>query len=134
MSYIPNTSEFGQFDRDNTARWQVAARLDNADRILADVAASPRADRAAADVSAADAKAGQALAALAAWDLKGASQAALDAYSLVLSAAAKAGVKVEPFSGVADERGAGVIAAAIDRRDAGLPVPPSLNGAAPFAP
>ena len=59
MSYLPNTSEFGQFDRDNMARWQIAARLDNANRILGDVARSPKASRAVAQVVAADAKAGQ---------------------------------------------------------------------------
>jgi hypothetical protein len=134
MSYVPNTSEFGQFDRDNMARWQLAARLDNANRILGDIARSPRADRAGADIAAADAKAGQALDGLAGWDLLGASRAALDAYSLVLSAAAKAGVKVEPFSGVADQRGAGVIAAAVDRRDAGRPALPSLDATARYAP
>ena len=48
MSYIPNTDEFGQFDRDHMARWQLAARLDNANRILGEVDRSPRAAQAAA--------------------------------------------------------------------------------------
>ena len=103
MSYLPNTDEFGQFDRDHIARWQVAVRLDNANRILGDIQRSPRAAKAAATVAAADVKAGDALAALDAWDLPGASLAAADAYRLVLSAAAQANVKVEPFSGVADQ-------------------------------
>lgn len=126
MSYLPNTDEFGQFDRDNMARWQVAARLDSANRILGDIARSPRAGRAAATVAAADAKAGDALAALQAWQLPAASAAAADAYHLVLAAAATAGVQVEPFSGVADQRpGAGVIEAATDPRDveSGAPTP-----------
>jgi hypothetical protein len=115
MSYLPNTDEFGRFDRDHMARWQVAARLDNANRILGDVARSPRAGKAAGLAGQADARAGQAIALLGQWDLLGASQAAADAYRLVLAAAAAANVKVEPFSGVADQGpGAGVIAGAVD--------------------
>jgi hypothetical protein len=127
MSYLPNTDEFGQFDRDHMARWQVAARLDNANRILGDVARSPRAGKAAALTSSADAKAGEAIAALGAWDLRLASAAAADAYHLVLAAAAEAGVMVEPFSGVADQSpGAGVIVGATDPRDLERPVPAGL--------
>ena len=118
MSYLPNTNEFGQFDRDNMARWQLAARLDNANRILGDVARSPRAARVAAEVAAADARAGAALDALGAWDLAGASRAAAE----------RAGVKVEPWSATADQRnGAGVIAAATDPRDLGPPQPPGRS-------
>jgi len=128
MSYLPNTNEFGQFDRDNMARWQLAARLDNANRILGDVARSPRAARVAAEVAAADARAGAALDALGAWDLAGASRAAADTYHLVLAAAERAGVKVEPWSATADQRnGAGVIAAATDPRDLGPPQPPGRS-------
>ena len=124
MSYLPNTDEFGQFDRDHMDRWQVAARLDNANRILGDVARSPRAAKAAALAGAADAKAGEAIAALDSWDLRRASTAAAEAYRLVLAAAAVAGVMVEPFSGVADQSpGAGVIAGATDPRDLRRPVP-----------
>ena len=64
MSYLPNTDEFGQFDRDHMARWQVAARLDNANRILGDVARSPRSGKAASRAGQADARAGQAVALL----------------------------------------------------------------------
>jgi hypothetical protein len=124
MSYLPNTDEFGQFDRDHMARWQLVARLDNANRILGEIARSPRADRAAAGIAAADAKAGQALDLLQAWELPAASSAAADAYGLVLAAAANARVPVEPFSGVADESpGAGAIEAATDPRGPDLPLP-----------
>jgi hypothetical protein len=133
MSYIPNTTEFGQFDRDNMARWELAARLDNANRILGNVVRSPNAWRAGAAMSAADDMAGEALADLAAWDLLGASRAAADAYALVLTAAAQAGVKVESFSGVADQgRGAGVIAAASDRLDLRMPKPSEAAGRLEF--
>ena len=129
MSYLPNTDEFGQFDRDHMARWQVAARLDNANRILGDIQRSPRSGQAAALASQADRRAGDAIAALNAWDLPAAARAAADAYQLVLGAAAHAGVKVEPFSGVADQGpGAGVIAAATEPRHLLPPTPPGLPG------
>ena len=134
MSYIPNTNEFGQFDRDNMARWQLAARLDNANRILGDVVASPRASAATDEIATADAKAGQALDALAAWDLLGASRAASDAYAAILAAATLANVHVEPWSGVSDERGAGILAGATDPRDAGRPRPPGAAAESLFAP
>lgn len=125
MSYLPNTDEFGQFDRDHLARWQVAARLDNANRILGDVQRSPNAAKAATLAGLADARARQAIAALAAWDLRAASLAAADAYRLVLAAADRANVMVEPFSGFADQGpGAGVIAGATDPRDLAFPPPP----------
>lgn len=131
MSYLPNTWEFGQFDRDHMARWQVAARLDNANRILGDVAGSPRAGRAAGLIAAADAKAGAAVTALQAWDLLGASRAAAEAYHLVLAAAAETSVKVEPFSGIADQTpGAGVIAGALEPRHLR---PPAAPGSGPGA-
>lgn len=127
MSYLTNTDEFGQFDRDHMARWQLAARLDNANRILGDIARSPRAARASSEAVSADARAGAAIAALNAWNLPAAASAAADAYRLVLIAAAKAGVKVEPYSGVADQApGAGVIDAATDPRDLKLPMPDRL--------
>jgi hypothetical protein len=130
MSYLPNTEEFGQFDRDHMARWQVAARLDNANRILGDVARSPRAGRAAGLLAAADAKAGAAVAALEVWDLLGASQAAAESYRLVLAAAAETGVKVEPFSGIADQTpGAGVVAGALEPRHLRPPSAPGAGGA-----
>jgi hypothetical protein len=128
MSYLPNTDEFGQFDRDQMARWQLTARLDNANRILGEIARSGQADRAGAYIAAADAKAGEALTLLRAWELLAASSAAADAYALVLAAAVDAGVPVEPFSGIADESaGAGVIEAATDPRDLKLPVPEQVN-------
>lgn len=120
MSYLPNTDEFGQFDRDNMARWQLATRIDNANRILGDVAASPRSSRAASEALAADAAAGRALAALEQWDLAGAGVHAKTAYGAALAAASAADVKVEPYAGPADTlAGRGVIDAAVDRGDLG---------------
>lgn len=128
MSYLHNTNEFGQFDRDHMARWQVAAHLDSSNRILGDVIASGRAGHAASLLPAADAKAGEAIAHLHAWELAAARGAAAETYALVLDAAARAGVRVEPFSGVADEGGgAGAIEAATDPpglTTQGTPMPP----------
>lgn len=123
MSYLPNSDEFGQFDRDHLARWQVAARLDNANRILGDLQASRRAAAAAGTVQAADEAAGEALAALADWDLPGAALAAGDAYRLVLAAAHEAGVAVEPYGGIADQESIGVLTAATDPYDLRAPLP-----------
>lgn len=134
MSYLPNSDEFGQFDRDHLARWQVATRLDNANRILGDVARSPRAGNVTATVAMADAKAGEALAALAAWNLPAASMAAAASYRLVLDAAAGAGVTVEPYDGEADHTGIGVIEAATDRRGLGPPLPPGATEATSYLP
>jgi hypothetical protein len=132
MSYIPNTDEFGQFDRDHIARWLLAARLDNANRILGDVDRSPRASQAAAAALAADASAGEAVAALDAWQLPAASAAAAAAYRHALAAAAAAGVQVEPYSAAADGvlNGVGVLEAATDPRQLGLPLPRGATDAA----
>ena len=133
MSYLPNTDEFGQFDRDHMARWQLAARLDNANRILGDVVRSPRYAKVSGTVTQADAEAGKALAALQAWDLPAAASAAADAYRLVLAAAGGAGVTVEPFSGVADQGpGAGAIAGATDPRDRMIPRPAGFAPGTPY--
>jgi hypothetical protein len=128
MSYLPNTNEFGQFDRDHMARWQVAGRLDNANRILADIARSPNARQAGATITAADARAGQAIAKLGSWDLLGASQAAAEAYRLVVSAAAAANVAVEPFAAVAEQSlAAPVLEASKDRLSSRPPSPQNAD-------
>jgi hypothetical protein len=128
MSHLPNTDDFGQFERDDIARWNVAARIDNANRILADIAASPKSGRAAARIAAADVRAGDAKTALNGWNLLGASRAADEAYRLVLAAAADAGVKVEPYSGTADERGhAGTPPEALGPSEAAVPQPPGAE-------
>lgn len=81
-----------------------------------------------APTSRAYAKAGEALGLLQAWELPAASSAAADAYELVLAAAARAGVPVEPFSGIADESpGAGVIQTATDPRDLHPPLPTGVG-------
>ena len=103
MSYANFTEQFSQFDRDNLDRWMTGMRLQWANRILADVVASPRAGRAATQVAEADRLAGVAAELLAAWDLRGASRAARDAYAQIVAAAAAAHVPIEPWSGRADQ-------------------------------
>jgi hypothetical protein len=103
MSYHNMTEEFGQFNRDDMDRWMTATRLQWANRILADIYASPRAGDAAAQLEAADDRAGVAADLLADWDLRGASLAARDAYGLVREAATIARVAIEPWNGRQDQ-------------------------------
>ena len=109
MSYLHNATDFSQFDRDNLARYLVAVRLHAANAILGDVYASPRAWLASAELGQADAKAGDALDLVRSWDLLDASRAAAEAHALVLAAAAKAGVAVEPWAPAGDEAGVGAV-------------------------
>ena len=103
MSYQRNTRQFSQFDRDNLARWLTAERIQWADRILADIYASPNAGAASSLLSSADAHAGDARAALENWDLPGASAAADAAYNDVVAAAGVVGVTIESWNARQDE-------------------------------
>jgi hypothetical protein len=107
MSYIDLTSEFGQFDRDNMDRHMVAAYINQANRVLASVYASPRAGAAGAHLLAADAQAAGALAAYAAMHYGTAAVRAKAAFSHVLDAAAATNVQVEPQAWPADYRAKG---------------------------
>ena len=139
MSYLPNTSEFSQFDRDNIARADrrpPRQRKPHSRRhraITESVAGSrsrslPQMPRPA-----------RYLPALEAWNIPRCEpKAAADAYHLVLDAAAQANVHVEPCPGVADQRGGrGVLAAATDPRNQFVPMPRSAqpgSSSAPFRP
>ena len=57
MSYIDLNFDFGQFDRDNMARYLTVGYINQANTILASIYASPRAGNAAAALTAADANA-----------------------------------------------------------------------------
>ena len=102
MSYNDTQPEFSQFDRDNLDRWLTVGRLQAANDILGAIYRSPRAGSATSELLAADAHAGIALTRLEAWDLRGASVAASDAYHAVLAAARVAGVPVPAPSEIAD--------------------------------
>ena len=93
MSYIDLNADFGQFDRDNMARYLTAGYINQANTILASIYASPRAGNAAAALTAADAQAAGALGAYGAMNYGTAAARAKQAFGLVLMAAAQAGVQ-----------------------------------------
>ena len=107
MSYIDLTADFGQFDRDNMARYLTIGLINQANAILSSIYRSPRAGDAAATLTAADANAAAALSAYAAMDYATAASRAKLAYRGVLAAAAEAGVHVEPQSYTSDYKSKG---------------------------
>lgn len=102
MSYIDLNWDFSQFDRDNMNRYQTVNFINQANGILADVVASPRVGKVGSMLQAADAHAAMALAAYQAMDYAGAAAHANLAYRMVVEAAAKINVSVEPQSWQAD--------------------------------
>jgi hypothetical protein len=94
MSYIDLNWDFSQFDRDNMDRFYAAAYIANANRIAADILASPNSGAAAVDLQAADTLIGQAKAALGVHDYVATFDKAKLAYEAVRAGAAKAGVTV----------------------------------------
>ena len=127
MSYMRIATDFSQFDRDNLDRWLTVVRLQGANDVLGQALASPRAGSASSLAQTADQHAGLAIDRLHAWDLRGASVAALDAYRAALTAAAEAGVHVEPWSPQADVSRQGPWWA-IDSLDAmQRPLPPGME-------
>jgi hypothetical protein len=107
MSYIDLNADYGQFDRDNMARYLTVGYINQANTILAGIYASPRAGNAAAALTAADAHAAAALTAYGAMDYGTAAARAKQAFGTVLMAAAQAGVQVEPQSYTADYKAKG---------------------------
>ena len=95
MSYIDLNWDFSQFDRDNSARHHAAGYYMVANRVAADILASPNAGAAAADLAAADGALTMAQMAMGAGDYPGTLAHAKAGYKHVLTGAAKAGVAVE---------------------------------------
>jgi hypothetical protein len=102
MSYTDLNADFGQFDRDNMARYLTVGYINQANTILRSIYASPRAGSAATTLTSADVQAASALSAYAAMDYASAVSRAKLAYLKVLAAAAQAGVHVEPQNYTAD--------------------------------
>jgi hypothetical protein len=92
MSYIDVNWDFSQFDRDNSDRFLTAAYYEAANRLAADVLASPRAARAAADLKAADLLLGLAKKAFRAHEYRSAYAFAELAYNRVTRAADRLGI------------------------------------------
>jgi hypothetical protein len=107
MSYIDLNADFGQFDRDNMARYLTVGYINQANAILASVYASPRVASAAASLTAADAHAAAALTAYGAMDYRTAAMRAKLAFGSVLAAASQAGVEVEAQNYTADYKAKG---------------------------
>ena len=107
MSYIDLNGDFGQFDRDNMARYLTVGYINQANTILADIYASPRAGNAAAALTAADAHAAASLSEYGGMNYAAAAARAKLAFGRVLAAAAQAGVNVEPQNYTADYKAKG---------------------------
>jgi hypothetical protein len=107
MSYIDLNWDFSQFDRDNMNRHMVVTYINQANRVLAAISASPRAGQAGAILTSADADAAAALAAYAAMNYAGAATRAKSAYAKVLQAAGSINVMVEPQAWAADYKAKG---------------------------
>jgi hypothetical protein len=117
MSYIDLNWDFSQFDRDNMNRYLTSVYLNQANTILADIYASPKAGQASSLLTSADNHAAMAVAAYANMDYAGAAFHAKAAYSDVLAAAAQIKVKVEPQSWQADYKAKGQSGKFVDSVD-----------------
>lgn len=107
MSYIDLNTDFGQFDRDNMARYLTAGYINQANAILPLVLAAPQAASASGMLAAADANAAAALTAFGAMDYATAAATAKAAYTGVLAAATAAGVHIESQHYTADYKAKG---------------------------
>jgi hypothetical protein len=107
MSYIDLNWDFSQFDQDNMNRFLTSVYLNQANTVLADVYASPRAGRVSDILLSADAHAAAALASYAAMEYDEAASHASLAYQDVLDAAAAINVQVEPQAWQADYKAKG---------------------------
>jgi hypothetical protein len=92
MSYIDLNWDFGQFDRDNMYRWEMAGYLNKANQLLGEVLAHPKAARVEDRLERADRLAQQAQQAFDRWDYLEAASDAYHAYQIVAAAAAELGI------------------------------------------
>lgn len=117
MSYIDLNWDFSQFDRDNMNRFLTVGYLNQANVILADIYASPRAGQVAGLLTSADGHAAMALAGYETMDYAGAAFHARLAYGDVLDAAAQINVPVEPQAWQADYKAKGTSELFVDELD-----------------
>lgn len=115
MGYLFFTNGFGQFDRDNMNRYLTSVYLNQANQVLARIAASPRAASVMAALSAADGKATQALSNYAAMEYDDAAASAKSAYAQLLNAASAINVQIEPPSWQADYKAKRIGSHFVDR-------------------
>jgi hypothetical protein len=108
MSYIDLNWDFSQFDRDNMNRYLTSVYVNQANAVLAQIYASPRAASVSAALLAADGHAAAALAAYDTMDYGGAAAHAQLAYEQVMDAAAAINIQVEPQAWQADYKAKGI--------------------------
>jgi hypothetical protein len=113
MSYLGNENGFGQFDKDNMARYQFAGYLNWANSMLGDVDGKPLTAGQRAKLDGADALARLARSQFRNWNYLGAASSARQAWALVYS--------------VADAYGVAELASSADRRIPGSRVVPEID-------
>ena len=107
MSYIDLNWDFSQFDRDNMNRYLTSVYINQANTILADIYASPRAGQVAGLLTSADNHAALALADYDSMAYASAAAHAKMAYEDVVTAAAEINVQIEPQAWQADYKAKG---------------------------
>jgi len=117
VSYIDLNWDFSQFDRDNMNRYMTSVYINQANTILADIYASPKAGNVSALLESADKHAAAALADYEAMKYESAAAHAKMAYQDVLSAANAITIAVEPQSWQADYKAKGQSGNFIDAVD-----------------
>jgi len=108
MGYMGLSPGFGIFNQDAMYRYETAGYINEANAILADIYASPRAGKVSDLLTSADGHAAAALVAYGTMDYLTAVQHAQMAYGDVLAAAEAIKVPVEPESWQSDVKGRGV--------------------------
>lgn len=95
MSYLYTSNNFSQFDRDNMNRWMTAVYINQSNKILARILASPRAGQVSTLLSSADADAAVALNRYGTMDYLLAVEKAKSAYERVVAAATQINITIE---------------------------------------
>jgi hypothetical protein len=117
MSYIDLNWDFSQFDRDNMNRYMTSIYLNQANTILADIYASPKAGQVGSLLMSADDYAAMALAAHDNMDYADAASYAKMAYDSVVAAALQLNIQLEPQSWQADYKAKGASPKFVDTVD-----------------
>lgn len=107
MSYIDLNWDFSQFDRDNMNRYLTSVYINQANTVLAQIYATPKASQVGALLTAADTHAAAALTAYTAMQYAESAQRAKQAYQTVVAAAAAINIAIEPQAWQADYKSKG---------------------------
>lgn len=104
MSYMYTSNNFSQFDRDNMNRWMTAVYINEANKVLAKIFASPRAEQVSNNLASADADAAAALVRYGNMDYLLAVEKAKSAYERVVAAAVQINIAIERNSSTGELR------------------------------